>query len=88
MIDPEAVRALQEASRDQTPSDTAKLLRTLIPRGLDQGSMTFYFGRAFPGIPLRVLLDAYSWNAVGVGTMTDLEFDDLLSPWWPPEKTD
>jgi hypothetical protein len=50
--------------------------------------MTFYFGRAFPDIPLRVLMDAYSWNAVGAGTMTDVEFDDLLSPWWPPQTTD
>jgi hypothetical protein len=82
MIDLEAIRALREAGREQAPSATAKLLRTLISRGLDQGSMIFYFGRAFPDIPLRVLWEAGSWNAAGTGTMTDVEFDDLLSPWW------
>jgi len=40
-----------------------------------------YFKRAFPDIPLRILLDAGGWSRVGGGTLSDADFNDLLRPW-------
>jgi hypothetical protein len=45
--------------------------------------MIFYLKQAVPAMPLKVLLDAQAWSALGPGSMTDEEFDNLLLPWWP-----
>ena len=47
----------QEASR-LTPIALAELLNRLTNGGLSQGTIVTYFKRAFPAIPLRVLLEA------------------------------
>lgn len=85
MINEVAVAALRDASRRASPAATARLLDSLLPEGLRQDTLIFYLKRALPGIPLKVLLDAQAWNAVGPGNVTDAEFNDILRPWWPTE---
>ena len=83
MIDEAVVTALRAASRHSTPAVTARLLESLLPEGLRQDTLVFYLKRAVPDVPLKVLLDTQAWNAIGPGSITDAEFDEMLRPWWP-----
>jgi hypothetical protein len=85
MIDEKAVAALRDAGRHGTPSEAARVLDGLLPDGIGQDSLTFYFKRAFPGIPLKTLIDAQLWTGVSAGPITDAEFDEMLRPWWPAQ---
>lgn len=88
MINEEAVGALRRASRHSTPAETARLLRSFLPEGLRQDTLVFYLKRAIPGIPLKILIDAQAWDAVGPGPVTDAEVDEMLRPWWPDSGTE
>ena len=81
MNDDEIVARLQEAGSRLDPIGLAELLHRLTDGGLSQGTIVTYFKRAFPTIPLRVLLDAGGWHRVGGGALSDEQFSELLQPW-------
>ena len=78
MTDDEIVRVLQANKERLSPVGLAELLNDLIGGALSQGALVTYFKRAFPGIPLRVLLDLGAWTRVGNGDLADEEFDLVL----------
>jgi hypothetical protein len=80
--DDEIVAQLRALARTSSPVSVASALHRILPEGLTQGSMITYFKRAFPQIPLRILLDAGSWHRLGGGMITDEEFEAMLGPWW------
>lgn len=82
-VDDESVIArLQERALAGTPVEVAELLEVLAPNGLTQGAIVTYFKRAFPDVPLPVLLRSGTWQRVStLGQLTDAGFDDLLGPW-------
>jgi hypothetical protein len=80
MNDEEIVAALR-ARRGRTAVELADLLDDLTRGGLSQGSIVTYFTRAFPRIPLRVLLDAGAWTRVSGGGLSDEGFNELLRKW-------
>jgi hypothetical protein len=81
MTDDEIVAALRSESKRLTPVGLADLLDTLTDGGLSQGTLVTYFKRAFPEVPLRVLLEAGAWNRLSGGELTDTAFNDSLRPW-------
>ncbi len=83
MTDDEIVAQLRASAPGSSAVEVALALGHLAPDGLTQGSIVTYFKRAFPGIPLRTLLDAWAWHRVGAGGLSDSDFDALLRPWWP-----
>ena len=81
MDDDEIIAALR-ACRPRTPVKIAETLDKLYDGGLSQGSMIMFFKRAFPGIPLRLLLDeASSWSRLTSGDLSDDGFNELLKEW-------
>lgn len=85
MTDDEIVDLLRASAPHRSALELAQLLDELTGGGLSQGSLVTYFKRAFPRIPLRVLLDLGGWERIGGGTMTDAEFERLLAPWLTAE---
>jgi hypothetical protein len=83
MNDDEIVTALQRDGRQLEPVAVAELLARLTGGGLSQGAIVTYFKRAFPSIPLRVLLEASGWCRVGGRVLSDEQFNELLRPWIP-----
>lgn len=83
MNDDEIVTILQQDGRRLEPVAVAELLDRLTDGGLSQGSIVTYFKRAFPSIPLRVLLEAGGWHRVGGRALSDEQFNELLRPWIP-----
>ena len=81
MNDEEIVMALRQESRRLEPVALAELLNQLTDGGLSQGTIVTYFKRAFPLIPLRVLLELGGWHRVGGGALTDEQFNEILCPW-------
>lgn len=81
MSDEEIVAALQQEGRGLDPMALADLLNRLTNGGLSQGTIVTYFKRAFPSIPLRVLLEAGGWHRVGGRVLSDEQFNELLRPW-------
>lgn len=81
MNDDEVIEALRGQATTLSPVQLAELLDELTEGGLSQGALITYFSRAFPTIPLRVLLEAGSWKRVSGGGLEDDQFDELLQPW-------
>lgn len=81
MTDDEIVAALREGHGRLTAVGLAELLAELTKGGLSQGTLVTYFKRAFPAIPLRVLLESGAWSRVSGGTMSDDQFNEVLRPW-------
>ena len=81
MNDDEVIEALRSAKGTLTPVELARLAERLAGSALTQGGMITIFQRAFPNIPLRVLLDAGAWSHVSDGGLDDEAFNDLLRPW-------
>ena len=81
MSDEEIVETLRSAARRSSPTQVAGLLGKLAIGGLTQGTLVTFFKRAFPEIPLKVLLDIAAWSRVSDGALTDEEFDEILRPW-------
>lgn len=80
MNDEDVLSALRAEKGRLSPVDLAGLLGQLIGE-LSQSAIVFYFKRAFPAIPLRVLIESGGWARVGSGSLTDEQFNDLLRPW-------
>lgn len=81
MNDDEIVAILQQDGHRLEPVAVAELLDRLTDGGLSQGAIVTYFKRAFPSIPLRVLLEAGGWCRVGGRSLSDEQFNELLRPW-------
>ena len=81
MSDEEIVAVLQRERGRLEPVALASLLDHLTNGGLSQGAIVTYFKRAFPAIPLRLLLDAGEWHRVGGGELSDEQFNEMLRPW-------
>ncbi len=80
MNDEEVIRCLREAAgAGASPVEVANLLGQLCEQGLHQSTLTMYFKRAFPRLPLRTLLEAGAWRGVCAGGMSDDDFNRLLS---------
>jgi hypothetical protein len=80
MTDDEIAVVLR-AHAGHTAVELAELLNRLTLGRLSQSTIVTYFKRAFPDIPLRILLEAGGWSRVGGGTLGDADFNDLLRPW-------
>ena len=83
MNDEEILSALRSEQGRLNAVELAELLNTLTNGGLSQGAIITYFKRAFPGIPLRVLIEAGGWKRVRSGGdgLSDDDFNGLLGPW-------
>lgn len=82
MTDDEVIRALQaKAAEGNSPLQVAMLLGEITGGQLSQSTLVTFFKRAFPALPLRVLLDAGAWHKVSGGGMSDEEFEKLLGPY-------
>lgn len=82
MNDDEIIHMLRENAERLTPVELALTLDGVAPGGLTQGSFVMYFKRAFPWIPLGVLLDASAWGRLrgGLG-FADAELNERLKTW-------
>jgi hypothetical protein len=83
MTDDEIIERLQCAGAGRSATELAELLDHLAGGGLSYGTLVTYFKRAFPRVPLRVLLDAGRWSRIGGNSMSDAQLDELLRPWLP-----
>ncbi|NNC16442.1 hypothetical protein HJC22_11990 [Corallococcus exiguus] len=81
MLDEDVLNVLRAKERLLTPVELAELLGGILEGGISHSAIVFYFKRAFPPIPLRVLLESGLWWRVGKGGMSDQEFNEHLSPW-------
>jgi len=80
MTDEEILAVLRAEGQGLTAVELAESLKRL--RGqLSQGAIVTYFKRAFPAIPLRVLMEASSWCRLIDGSGSDEKFNEMLSPW-------
>ncbi|WP_140875502.1 hypothetical protein [Myxococcus xanthus] len=80
MNDEDILSTLRAEQRRLKPVALADLLGRLTG-GLSQSTLVFYFKRAFPSIPLRVLIETGAWSRVGSGCLSDDQFNELLNPW-------
>ena len=81
MNDEAIVDRLRAEAGRLTAVELADLLATLTGSAISQGSIVTYFKRAFPVVPLRVLLNAGAWVRVSGGDLTDEGFNELVRPW-------
>lgn len=81
MTDEAIVEELRVLRPSASALSLALALRRLRDGELTHGAIVTFFKRAFPEVPLRVLLDVGAWHRVGHGQMSDEEFDLLLAPW-------
>lgn len=81
MTDDEIIIALRAERSRLTAVGLAELLDRLSEGNLSQSLLITVFHRAFPHIPLRVLLDSGGWHRVSGGGLSDDEFNQLLNPW-------
>jgi hypothetical protein len=79
--DEQIVELLRSKATRLTAVELANLLDEFIEGGLSQGCLITYFHRAFPKIPLRVLLDSSAWLRVSHGGLSNEGFNALLLPW-------
>ncbi len=83
MKDDGILSRLRSGSSSLSAVEVANLLDELTQGRLSQSTMIFSFKRAFPSIPLGVLLRAGAWHRVSGGGLDDDGFNDLLRPWFP-----
>ncbi|WP_224364743.1 hypothetical protein [Hyalangium versicolor] len=81
MNEEEIVTALREQKQQRTAVELAELLDQLTSGGLSQSTLVTYFKRAFPSLPLHILLESGAWSRVSDGGLSDEEFNRLLRPW-------
>ncbi len=81
MNDEEVLSVLRAEEKQRTPVELAELLGSMIDGGVSHSGIVSYFKRAFPVIPLRVLLESGLWHRVGYGGLSDEGFNELLRPW-------
>jgi hypothetical protein len=85
MTDREIITVLQREAVHRTPVELAELLGEIYGK-LEQGILVMMFTRAFPGIPLRTMLDLCEWSRVSPGSISDDEFNRRLSSWIGPQR--
>lgn len=81
MRDEDVLNVLRAKEKLLTPLELAELLGGMLEGGISHSAIVFYFKRAFPSIPLRVLLESGLWWRVGEGKLSDQGFNEHLSPW-------
>ena len=81
MSDEEIIAALRSEKGRLTPVELAELLARLRDDSLSGRLILFYFKRAFPEIPLDVLMESALWTRVGRGHLSDEGFNELLHSW-------
>lgn len=81
MSDEEIIAALRSEKGRLTPVGLAELLACLTGHRLSGRLILLYFKRAFPEIPLDVLVDSGLWTRVGSGHLSDEGFNQLLRSW-------
>ena len=81
MNDEDIVTQPRSEQKRCTAVELAELLDHLTHGGLSQGAIVTYFKRAFPSLPLSVLIEASGWERVSDGGLTDEDFNALLNPW-------
>jgi hypothetical protein len=81
MSDEEIIAALRSERGRLTPVELAELLARLTGVSLSGRLIVSYFKRAFPEIPLNVLVDSGLWTRVGSGDLSDESFNELLRSW-------
>ena len=81
MSDEEIIAALRSEKGRLTPVELAELLAGLTRVSLSDQLIVFYFKRAFPEIPLDVLMESALWTRVGRGHLSDEGFNELLHSW-------
>ncbi len=79
--DEEVIDILRSSKGKLTPVELAELLNNIGIEGLTQGTLVTYFKRAFPIIPLKVLLDIGSWSRISNGYLSDDDINEILKPW-------
>ncbi|MFY2561652.1 hypothetical protein ACN469_28895 [Corallococcus terminator] len=80
MTDEEILAVLRAEGQGLTAVELAELLERLTGQ-LSHSMIVSYFKRAFPAIPLRVILEAGVWWRVSNGRGSDEQFNELLRPW-------
>ena len=83
MTDDAIISAMRELSRTSSASMIGSFLETSRSARLTQSVIVFYFKRAFPQIPLRVLIDVGAVDAPRVGVGDAAAFDAALAQWLP-----
>ena len=63
----------------EPPHSLVRTLANMLGAELSQKVVVAGLKRAFPTLPLDVLLKASSWHRVSDGSMSDAEFDALLA---------
>jgi hypothetical protein len=81
MSDEEIIAALRSEKGRLTPVELTELLARLTGDSLSDQLIVFYFKRAFPEIPLNVLMESALWTRVGRGRLSDEGFNELLHSW-------
>ncbi|QSQ26554.1 hypothetical protein JY651_17170 [Pyxidicoccus parkwayensis] len=85
MTDEEILAVLRAKKGRLTPTELAERLDQLTGGKLSHSYIVTFFKRAFPEIPLRVLLEAGVWGRVCGGKgESDAEFNERLRPWLGP----
>lgn len=84
MTDDEILDALRAKRTLLSPVQLAELLDRLTQGRLSQSVLVTYFKRAFPAIPLDVMLASGGWTGVGGREMTDEQFNEAIRPWLVP----
>ncbi|NTX00187.1 hypothetical protein HUA74_32790 [Myxococcus sp. CA051A] len=80
MNDEVVLAALRTEGEGLSAVELAALLERLTG-SLSQTVIVFYLKRAFPHIPLRILIESGAWSRVGTGKLSDDQFNELLRPW-------
>jgi hypothetical protein len=77
------ITSLRTKAETGSPVEVAECLEAGLGRPVSQGDITVYFKRAFPQLPLRVLIEAGAWSRLTDGELDDAGFNALLGPWLP-----
>ena len=83
MTDDEIINSLKTERPTRNAVQTAVLLDQLLHHGISQGAMITFFKRAFPEIPLTILLGCGGWTRLSNGDLSDDDFNQRLAQWLP-----
>lgn len=80
MTDEEITEMLRANARNLSAIQLVDLLEQLTGE-VSHPSYISYFKRAFPNVPLRLLLELGEWHRYVEGGISDEEFEQRLAPW-------
>ena len=83
MKDTEIIERMRIASANHTPTEIVGILDDCLTSGITDVNFIFYFKRAFPGIPIPILVRfCLSKSVVGIeGDFEIEEFNESLVEW-------